>query len=419
MALTHPARAPEALHSRLRDVRVRTLWLAEGLSDGDATVQSMEDASPAKWHLAHTTWFFETMILVEALPGYARFDERFPFLFNSYYDSLGARQPRPRRGMITRPSLDEVIAFRTHVDAALDRLCEGGLDDQTAALLTLGIAHEEQHQELLLSDILHLFAQSPLKPALRPSEPLQVGPAAPEMRFRGFDGGLLEMGHAGEGFAFDCEGPRHPRFLQPFRLATRAVTNGEWMEFIDAGGYATPTLWLSDGWAATRGAGWQAPGYWEWHNGAWWTMTLRGPQPVDPDAPVTHISLYEADAFATFAGKRLPTEFELEHAATGVAPEGNMLNTRRLRPAPAAGDGMAQLYGDVWEWTSSAFSAYPGYRVPEGAVGEYNGKFMNGQYVLRGGSCATASEHVRPSYRNFFPPDKRWQFSGLRLAEDG
>ncbi len=418
--LEAPLKAGAHLSERLLHVRRITEALAEGLSDADATVQSMEDASPAKWHLAHTTWFFETLVLRPHAPGYAIFDERFPYLYNSYYESLGKRHPRPQRGMITRPALKEVLAYRAHVNAALERFSSAPVVPEAADLLELGIHHEQQHQELLLTDILHLFAQSPLKPAFRPPEPLAVERnGAGELTWTAFDGGIRAFGHDGEGFSFDSEGPRHKRLIEPFKLANRCVTNAEWIAFIEDKSYETATLWLSDGWATVQTEGWDAPLYWENRDGEWWGMTLRGLQPIDPAAPVTHVSYYEADAFATWAGRRLPTEFEWEHAAEGLEIDGNLLGAGRLRPAPAkSGNGLSQMFGDVWEFTQSPFAPYPRYKAVEGAVGEYNGKFMCGQFVLRGGSCATPDGHLRATYRNFFHPDKRWQFSGLRLAED-
>ena len=407
---------------RFLRVREETLALAGGISDADATAQSMPDASPAKWHLAHTTWFFEALVLEPHLPGYRVFDDRYAFLFNSYYDSVGPRQPRPKRGLLTRPALDDVIAYRRHVDAAMEKLLAGsGAAADALATIELGIHHEQQHQELLLTDILHLFAQNPLKPAYRHPEPLAAGGPAPDLAWIAFPGGIREIGHdARDGFAFDCEGPRHRALVHPFRLASRAVTNGEWMAFIDAGGYGDPLLWLSDGWARVQADGWQAPLYWDRHDdGQWWTMTLKGPQPVDTAAPVCHVSLFEADAFARWAGKRLPTEFEWEAAAEGLAVAGNLASSGRLRPAPAPpGAGLRQMFGDVWEWTASAYAPYPGFKAIDGAGGEYNGKFMSGQNVLRGGSCATPEGHLRATYRNFFQPYQRWQFTGLRLAED-
>jgi ergothioneine biosynthesis protein EgtB len=413
------SRAADGLRDRFERVRAESRALAAPLSDADATVQSMPDASPAKWHLAHTTWFFEAMVLKPNASGYGVYDERFNYLFNSYYESVGERQPRPKRGMITRPSLDRVMEYRAHVDDALRTLLGRGTDDRTAELIELGLHHEQQHQELLLTDILHLFAQSPIKPAYRDPAPLAVRPAARETGWVAFDGGIVEIGHAGLGFAYDCEGPRHQALIRPFRLADRCVTNGEWIAFISDGGYRNPLLWLSDGWAQVLEQGWGAPLYWEERDGEWWSMTLRGMQPVDPEAPVAHVSYFEADAYASWAGKRLPTEAEWERAAESLPVAGTFAGSGRLRPRPAGAEqGLRQMFGDVWEWTRSPFTPYPGFRAAEGAVGEYNGKFMCGQFVLRGGSCATPDGHVRATYRNFFQPDKRWQFSGLRLAED-
>lgn len=404
-------------------MRAETLALAGGLSDADATAQSMADASPAKWHLGHTSWFFEALVLEPGHPGYQLFDDRFAYLFNSYYDSVGPRQPRPQRGLLTRPPLADVIAYRHHVDAGLaDLMGNGGADEDLLNIIELGLHHEQQHQELLLTDILHLFAKNPLKPAYRPAEPLATGGGTPDLRWIAFDGGILPVGAdtSGGDFAFDCETPRHDALVRPFRLASRPATNGEWMAFIADGGYTDPLLWLSDGWATVQAEGWSAPLYWEDRDGDWWTMTLKGPQPVDPDAPVTHISLFEADAFARWSGKRLPTEFEWEAAAGELPVSGNFAASGRLRPAPAQDrDGLQQMFGDVWEWTASAYAPYPGFQATDGAGGEYNGKFMSGQNVLRGGSCATPEGHTRATYRNFFYPHQRWQFTGLRLAEDG
>lgn len=422
MTFQHRAAAIDDSHvgSLYRTTRRASAELAEGLSDADQTVQSMPDASPAKWHLAHTTWFFEQFILMPNARAYRPYDERFFYLFNSYYEQAGPRYARPRRGMLTRPSADEVLDYRAHVDAALLQLLDGGgLEPAAVALIELGCHHEQQHQELLLTDILHLFAQNPLKPAFRPSRPLDSA-ASVELAWQAFDGGLVEIGHDGNGFAYDLEGPRHQTFLSPFRLANRLVTNAEWVAFIEDGGYRTPTLWLSDGWAHVSKEGWQAPLYWEPRESDWWTMTLHGPQPIHPDAPVTHVSYYEADAFARWAGKRLPREAEWEHAAaSGASFATGREQPGLLMPRPATvGSGLRQMGGDTWEFTGSAFLGYPGFRPAEGAVGEYNGKFMCGQFVLRGSSCATTPGHSRITYRNFFYPHQRWQFTGLRLAED-
>ena len=402
-----------------RKVRLASAKLGAPLSDADATVQSMPDASPAKWHLAHTTWFFEMMVLVPNHAGYEVFDPDFNFLFNSYYETIGARQPRPKRGMITRPPLETIFAYREHVDDAIDALLADEPSENVSELIELGCHHEQQHQELLLTDILHLFSQSPLQPAYKDPGPVGVHPTdARAVAYREFDGGIVEIGHDGDGFAYDCEGPRHRALIEPFRLADRLVTNAEWMDFIADGGYRNPLLWLSDGWTKVQAQGWSAPLYWSFRDGDFWAMTLRGAQPVDRNAQVAHVSYFEADAFANWSGRRLPTEAEWEFASHCVPMGGNFAGSGHLRPRPASNDGeLRQMFGDVWEWTRSPFSPYPRFKAIEGAVGEYNGKFMCNQFVLRGGSCATPDDHIRRTYRNFFPPDARWQFSGVRLAE--
>lgn len=435
---------PGVLRGRFVATRHLSEALAAPLTAEDQTVQSMPDASPTKWHLAHTTWFFETFLLEPFLPGYQLYDDRYGFLFNSYYEAMGRRHPRDRRGLLTRPTVTEVLYYRAHVDAAmLDLLLnvEGNSSGPAAPLIRLGIEHEQQHQELLLTDILHAFAQNPLQP---PYGGRAVGAAAASgtlsdaeagasgLDWCEFPGGIIEIGAAGKDFTFDNETPRHPVLLRPYRLATRPVTNGEWCAFIADKGYRRPELWLADGWTAVQRDEWEAPQYWQGEgdcNGGWHTMTLRGPQPVDPDAPVCHVSFYEADAYARWAGKRLPSEGEWEAAAHGLPPVGNTLGTGRLRPIASVASAarpdsamtapaLQQMFGDVWEWTASAYMAYPGFRLPPGAVGEYNGKFMCNQMVLRGGSCVTPDGHIRASYRNFFYPHQRWQFSGVRLAED-
>ncbi|MBA3053374.1 MAG: ergothioneine biosynthesis protein EgtB [Sphingomonadales bacterium] len=417
-----PSGLPEQnLPARFLAARAASERLATGLSDADATVQSMPDASPAKWHLAHTSWFFETLILEPHAPDFQPFDPRFGYLFNSYYETLGPRHDRPRRGMLTRPTLAEVLDYRRHVTAAVLALVESRPSREMAALVELGCQHEQQHQELLLTDILHLFASNPLEPAcFSAPSPVATG-EPPEPGFIDMPGGIVEIGHDGPGFAFDCEGPRHRRLLEPYRIANWPVTNRAWIAFIADGGYAEPRWWLSEGWAARQETGWEAPLYWELRDGIWTTMSLHGRRPVMPEAPVCHISFYEADAYARWAGLRLPTEFEWECAFADAPVRGNFADSRLFAPHGALAGAAAsptKAYGDVWEWTASAFSPYPRFRPAAGAVGEYNGKFMSGQYVLRGGSCATPAGHVRPGYRNFFPPHARWQFSGLRLAAD-
>ncbi len=410
---------PLSLHDRLFATRALSTDLARPLSDEDQVVQAMDDASPTKWHLAHTTWFFEAFVLRPFLAGYRAFHERFEYCFNSYYESVGPRQPRPKRGLLTRPSAQEVRDYRSFVDAALDRLFDTALTPEAAALIELGINQEQQHQELLLTDILSLFAAEPLKPAYRETSPgVAAGRPAPLSWFS-FDGGIFAVGHDGNGFAYDNEGPRHEQLIRPFKLASRPVTNAEWIEFIADGGYTTPTLWLADGWNTVRAQDWRAPAYWEDVEGGAAQMNLNGFDTVDPAAPVTHISYYEADAFARWAGCRLPTEFEWEVAAGTVPVEGRTLGGAYLRPMPAEeGASLQQMIGDVWEWTGSAYLPYPGFRAAPGAVGEYNGKFMCSQFALRGGSCVTPDGHIRRTYRNFFYPHQRWQFAGLRLAQD-
>jgi len=401
-------------------VRDLSLSLTARLSDGDATVQSMPDASPAKWHLAHTSWFFEAFVLRDHVPGYRPFDTRFAYLFNSYYEAEGPRHARPRRGLLTRPLLSDVIAYRAHVDAAMvDALPH--LGTAARALVTLGLQHEQQHQELMLADMLHLFAQNPLQIGLWPRE--RRAPAPPTAPLGWCEGpfGVVGIGHHGEAFAFDCEGPRHRVLLHPHALADRLVTNGEWLEFMADGGYRDPARWLSDGWDWVQRENVEAPLYWERDGeGGWTRFTLSGREAVDTAEPVTHVSFFEADAFARCAGARLPTEEEWEASATADPASGTFLdNAGPCCPKPAVpGSGLAQMFGDLWEWTGSAFRPYPGFRPMPGAVGEYNGKFMSGQFVLRGGSCATPRGHMRASYRNFFYPHQRWQFTGVRLARD-
>jgi len=399
------------LRQRLVAVRGLTVALAAPLSDADASVQSMPDASPAKWHLAHTSWFFETFVLAE-MAGYRRFDDRFGFLFNSYYDGVGARLARHRRGLITRPSLADVLAYRAHVDSAIDRSW-GVFSNAQLGLIELGLNHEMQHQELLLTDILDLLAANPLEPPLFPPGATMVTAAPAGWTSHG--GGVVRIGHDGARFAFDCEGPAHDVLLRPFALADRLVTNGEWAAFIADGGYRTASLWLSDGWAWVQREQIAAPLRWRQDADGWTGFTLAGRQRLVADAPVTHISFYEADAYASWAGARLPTEAEWEAAAQGQdAGAGNQLD----RAGPVAPSGSPGLFGDCWQWTASAFLPYPGFRPAAGAVGEYNGKFMNGQMVLRGASCTTPRGSSRATTRNFFPPHAQWQFSGVRLARD-
>jgi ergothioneine biosynthesis protein EgtB len=432
----------DALGERFQATRALSLGLAAPLSDADATLQASPEASPAKWHLAHTTWFFETFVLRDHVPGHRPHDERWAYLFNSYYDGEGDRHPRACRGMLSRPSLDEIRAWRDAVDGAVLAALPG-LPAAAQRLVELGLQHEQQHQELMLTDMLAAMALNPLKPALWPRTEnrdsihfpgssgssgriadgkMYTVPVLPPIAGVARPGGVYEIGtNAGGAFSFDCERPRHAVALAPHEIADRPVTNGEWLRFIEEGGYRTPGLWLSDGWEWVRREGIAAPLYWEGDGEAWQRFGLDGLHPVDPAEPVCHISYYEADAFARWAGARLPTEAEWEAAAATADPaSGNQLDgPGAARPRPAAGGhGLRQLFGDVWEWTGSAYLPYPGFRPEEGTVGEYNGKFMVNQMVLRGGSCATPRGHVRASYRNFFYPHQRWQFCGLRLVRD-
>jgi ergothioneine biosynthesis protein EgtB len=413
----------KALPERLFATRNLSLSLAAPLTPEDMVVQAMDDASPTKWHLAHVTWFFENFILKHYLDGYRIFDDSFNYCFNSYYESQGPRQPRPKRGLLTRPSAKRVLAYRAHVDAGLEALLSRGEDlpANVAGLIELGINHEQQHQELLLTDILALFAANPLRPAYQ-SAPAALDLSQPDpVRWIDYPGGIRRVGHATQSFCWDNELPAHDALVHPFRLADRLITNAEWLAFMDDGGYRTASLWLADGWATLNREGWQCPLYWEKTDSGWFQMSLQGFTPVVPAEPVVHVSYYEADAFARWIGKRLPTEFEWEVAAAGSDADPAAMQTGALRPrraeaAPKA--GLRQLFGDVWQWTASAYLPYPGYKPPAGAIGEYNGKFMVSQQVLRGASCATPEGHARTTYRNFFYPHQRWQFVGLRLASE-
>jgi len=402
------------LSERYERVRGCSIALTAGLSAEDMQIQSMPDASPGKWNLAHTTWFFEQFVLgLES--SYRPYNTNWHYLFNSYYQSVGPMHARPQRGLLSRPALADVLAYRQHVDDALQELLTGDIPAAILATIELGLQHEQQHQELLLADIQHALSCNPLKPAYSTAIDAPSTTSVSMTFIPGSDG-LVHIGHVGDGFAFDNEGPRHRVWLEPHALANRPVSNAEYASFIHDGGYREPTLWLSEGWATVQREQWQRPRYWQDDLAS--AFTLHGVRPLDPHAPVCHLSYYEADAFARWAGARLPTEAEWESAAERLPVDGNLLDRAPKLPRAFGGDGLLQMYGDVWEWTSSAYSSYPGFKPLPGALGEYNGKFMSGQMVLRGGSLATPRDHIRSSYRNFFPPDARWQFMGLRLAQD-
>lgn len=426
MSLNLNARpAPASLSSLAncyREVRRATERLCDPLATEDYVIQSMPDASPVKWHLAHTTWFYETFLLLPHLAGYRPFRPEFAYLFNSYYEGVGPRWPRARRGLLSRPTVEEVRDYRAHVDSAMASLFRAETDslESLESLVFIGLNHEQQHQELIVTDLKHAWTANPLSPPYCEMRPEASEP--PAQGWVTYPEGVVSIGHDGESFAYDNESPRHRVFLNGFQLARRLTTNADFLAFIADGGYARPELWLSDGWAACRAAGWTAPLYWEWADGKWFAVTLSGRRPVVAEEPVCHVSYYEADAFARWAGARLPTEAEWETVAAEAPLAGHFQEGGRFHPAalPAADDSspVRQLFGDVWQWTASPYVGYPGYRPAAGAIGEYNGKFMVNQMVLRGASCATPRSHARRTYRNFFPPDARWQLSGIRLAQD-
>ena len=426
----------EHLRDRFHQLRNFTTALCVHLEPEDCVVQSMPDVSPTKWHLAHTTWFFETFILKKFVPGYHPEIPEYAYLFNSYYNAAGDMHRRDLRGLISRPTLSEAQRYRASIDSHIEHLLsdpDENLLDQIEPIVVLGIHHEQQHQELLITDIKHVFAQNPLYPVFRRLKPVGGSTATPgsqssPLQFIDFEETVTAIGHEGEGFAYDNEGPRHEALIPAFSLGSRPVTNGEYIAFIENDGYSRPQFWLSLGWMTVNEQRWSAPLYWVKRDGAWWNFTLSGLRPVNGSEPVTHISYFEADAYANWAGARLPTEFEWERAVSNCPLEGNFVETESFHPAAAELSGVSaeagrdrrlqQMFGDVWEWTRSAYSPYPGYRAAPGALGEYNGKFMCNQYVLRGGSCATSRTHIRRTYRNFFQPEKRWQFTGIRLARD-
>jgi ergothioneine biosynthesis protein EgtB len=425
LAEQRPAEArSERLLARYREVRRFSERLCQPLQPEDCVVQSMPDVSPTKWHLAHTTWFFETFVLKAWMPEYQPEVPEYAYLFNSYYNAAGDMHRRDLRGLISRPTLAETFRFRRSIDRHVEELFERSDSeqlDEIEPVFTIGLHHEQQHQELLVTDIKHVLAQNPLHPIYRERNQDATSPPLPPASFIDFPEAIIEIGHDGSGFSYDNEGPRHRALVPAFSLAARPVTNAEYLEFMEDGGYRRPEFWLSLGWMTVNEQRWEAPLYWEKRDGTWWNFTLSGMRPIDESEPVTHVSHFEADAFAHWIGARLPTEFEWERAAQDVALEGNFVERERFQPAPVMAqthNRFSQMYGDVWQWTRSAYLPYPGYRAAPGALGEYNGKFMSNQMVLRGASCATSRSHARRSYRNFFQPEKRWQFTGIRLARD-
>ena len=421
------AAAPDragCLLEHFHHVRNFSTRLCRNLQPEDFVVQSMPDVSPTKWHLAHTTWFFETFVVKVWARRYRSEVPQYAFLFNSYYNAAGHMHRRDLRGLISRPTVAETYRYRESIDECVTKLVQTADEaqlDELEPIITLGIHHEQQHQELLVTDIKHVFAQNPLYPVFEASVAAVAPHKVAQLQLVEFDEAIIEIGHAGSGFCYDNEGPRHRALVGQFALATRPITNGEYLSFIEAGGYTRPEFWLSLGWSTVQERRWEAPLYWQKRDGEWWNFTLSGFRPVDESEPVTHISYFEADAYANWEGARLPTEFEWERASTGVAIEGNFVDAGRFHPSACSATetgALRQMFGDVWEWTRSAYLPYPGYRAAPGALGEYNGKFMCNQIVLRGGSCATSRDHIRPTYRNFFQPEKRWQFTGIRLARD-
>jgi ergothioneine biosynthesis protein EgtB len=417
-----PGRA-QRLIERFRQIRDFTTRLCRGLEPEDCVVQSMPDVSPTKWHLAHTSWFFETFVLKVWMSDYRPAIPQYAYLFNSYYNAAGDMHRRDLRGLISRPTVAETYRYRASIDECVIDLIENADDellDEIEPVLILGFHHEQQHQELLVTDIKHVFAQNPLYPVFEDLDTSREWSEITPMHFIDFEEAIVSIGHDGAGFSYDNEGPQHRALVSAFSLGSRLVTNGEYLAFIQAGAYQRSEFWLSLGWTVVNEQRWQAPLYWVQQNGQWWNFTLSGFRPIDESEPVTHVSYFEAEAYANWSGARLPTEFEWERAAADLPIDGNFVETQRFHPAPASpGDrGLTQMFGDVWEWTRSAYLPYPGYRAAPGALGEYNGKFMCNQMVLRGGSCATSRDHIRPTYRNFFQPEKRWQFTGVRLARD-